>query len=164
MPPTAQFVPGLSGTSRRILAETRYDPATIATYSATATTFADLDATNMAVTFTAVGTEVLVTLEALVHCEDGGTILQWNLRDAAGDLAGTDHRMFGGAGSGGTADVADQKRVHLEHRVTGLTAGTAYTWKWGFAREAAAGGGTCRTYAGGVAGPAIMRVEHAPVG
>lgn len=131
-----------------MLAETIYAPASLATYDSASTSFADVDATNLTLTFTPTGSQALIHLEAVVF-STSSTEINWNLRDAGGDIAGTGRRM---------GLTIAQSRVGTWIRLTGLTPGAAKTVKWGFARKS--GSATCRMWAGDEAtnmGPAIMR-------
>ena len=110
------------------LAYTRYAPASLATYSINSTTYADADATNLTVTFTAPASgAVSVVQEALCHSA-ASSGQSWNVRDGSGDIAGTARSVH-------QLTNAMDARVRTAVRVTGLTPGTSYTWKWGFARH-----------------------------
>lgn len=131
-----------------ILGVTTYDPGSLATYTFTSSTPSDADATNLSVTFTAPASGAVdVHLEAV--CNTGsGTSLTWNLRTTGGaDVSGTDLRVCESTG---------QVRIHVTIPVSGLTAGASTTYRWGAARDT--GTGTCVFYAGGITGPATMRV------
>lgn len=141
-----------SGTIGTVLNVVQYGPATT-TYTRNTTSFADVDATNLHIPFTAPSSgKVVVDLEATVNV--GGVVTQyWNLRDSGGDVANTGIYVT---------------RATLLHRarasvlVTGLTPAQAYDWKWGFA---ASGAVTVTIYTGSAladGGPMTMRVTAVP--
>lgn len=135
------------GGSTVLLAVKQHRPTTTASYSTTSTTFADLDATNLAVTFTAPASgQVLVRLNAYA-ATGASTGLDWNLRDSSGDIANTGTATFSGA------SIEFRRTVTMV--ISGLTPGASYTWKWGQRRESGTGGAT--TYAG-LRFPAVMEV------
>ena len=150
MVPTA---PGNATSDAVLLASLQYFPATETGYPTTSPVFADLDATNLAITFVVPGSgAVIVRQEALTLPQTTG-YLSWNLRDAAGNVANTPVRVAGGG--------AQQLRSLASRKVTGLTPEATVTWKWGQARS---GSGTLQTYVGaadGEVGPAVMEVWSA---
>lgn len=96
------------------LATVIHSPA--ATYTTTSLSDVDVDATNLAVTFTAPANgKVDVTLESRVQ---GTNFLVWALREGTTTVASL------------TILNAIQARPRVTMRVTGLTPGTAYTYKW----------------------------------
>jgi hypothetical protein len=125
------------------------------TYSISSTTIADVDSTNMVITFVAPPSgEVLVRLSAYCDINNGGggTVLGgWGLRSGSTDIAGglvTRDPDGGGFRS-------------LDLNVMGLIPGTSYTYKWSHAVLTA--GATLRTFAGAGANPkddasAVMQV------
>lgn len=137
------------GGSSGLLAVTSYRPSA-GQVTTTSTSFVDVDATNLVITFTAPASgAVLVTLNALGR-GTGGDDLYWNLRDGSGDISGTDMLAITGS---------TRMRFSGLCRVTGLTPGNSYTWKWGFCTNNAAS--TAYFFRGGVYGPATMTVEAA---
>lgn len=140
-----------------VIAQTSYNPGTVQTVSTTSTTFADVDATNLTVTFVAPPSgEVLVTLTAVAGLVSAGsTALHWNLREGTADVAGTGMRVIYATGSANL-----QFGVAARFVVTGLTPGQEYTYKWGHAR--ATGSSLVQTIYGGDSGPATMIVEALP--
>lgn len=91
-------------------------------YVVTSTSFADIDATNLVVTFTAPASgNVLVRLCGRAAM-DVSALSYWNLRNASGDIAATSGLVT----SGTTVSTQSWATV-----VTGLTPSTSYTWKWG---------------------------------
>lgn len=131
---------------------TQYDPAVIATYTTTSATAVDVDAANLAVTFTAPPSgNVVVTLNAECNIADATSNQYWTLRDGSGVVAGVPRPAF----ILGESTAAE--RVTAMFKVTGLTPGTSYTWKWAFLRSGTSA--NCNLFAGGAAGPASMKVE-----
>lgn len=112
--------------------------------------FADLDATNLSVTFVAPPSgRVLVRLTAQANADIPGNDHLWNLRDASGDVAGSQMNACSSSNAYFSASPAV--------RMTGLTPGVSYTWKWGWAVRVTGGLGARIRY-GGYVGPAIMEV------
>lgn len=149
-------VPGVGGGSTGLLAVSQYAPATRALYTTASATFADVDATNMKVTFTAPASgNVLVRL-----CAYGDLALAnwyyWSLRESTSNL-GTPVLVFRGS-EGGYRSAA----IYL----TGLSAGS-HTLKWSHATDGT-GGQNGRVWAGAgnssgqESGPAVMEVWAAP--
>lgn len=135
-----------------LLAYTAYDPGTLANYTTTSTTFVDVNATNLAVTFTAPSSgKVLVRLTATCQISGSGATMDWSLRTGTTDLA-TNFRVAA------TVNV-EARSVPLI--ITGLTPGTSYTYKWSYRRTAAAGTNVT-IYAGAGAGAATMEVIALP--
>jgi hypothetical protein len=140
-----------------LLSRVVYDPGSLATYTTTSTTFADVDATNLTLpdfTVPASG-EVEVEVSAFAQAASG-TVLTINVRDGSGDIAASDARALQGV---------HLLRVDWVTRIDGLTPGTTATgWKLGFARKA--GTSTARLFAGdsavdGNIGPIIVKVKTA---
>ena len=121
------------------------------TYSTVSTTLADVDATNMAVTFTAPASgNILVRLTA--YCDQAGTseFGRWSLRESTSDIAGAGGSVIRAPDGGGTATVA--------FKLTGVTAG-AHTYKWSYKTTAATGAHRILVGAGGDdQPPAVMEV------
>lgn len=112
----------IPGSTAYLLASKTYAPATTADLTTTSTTPADVDATNLAVTFTAPASGVVdVVLEALVRVDTDGVALYWGLREGTTTL-----RQKQVTTRGGTTN----SRFTATFRVGGLTAGTSYTYKW----------------------------------
>lgn len=112
------------------------------TYSTTSATLADVDATNMAVTFTAPASgNVLVILSA--YCDitaTGSAFGRWSLREGSSDISGAGGSVTRGNGTSGD-DGYRTIRIHL----TGLSAGS-HTYKWSF--NVSVAGQTFRILAG----------------
>lgn len=143
-----------------ILAQTNYRPTnnTSMSVTATAVAMADVDATNLAVTFIAPPSgKVNVELEALCVPPATATLF-WGLREASALVADTPQYVG--------FDSMNLGRARVTCPVSGLTPGTSYTYKW----AAKVGSGTGTIYAGGDGtgsganpyGTAIMRVVAAP--
>ncbi len=117
------------------------------------TTFVDVDATNLTVTFVAPPSgQVLVKLSALCNFNNTGTAGTgyWGLRSGGSDVANSTIYMADST----TGDTA--RRCNGEVGIGGLTPGTTYTWKW--ACRKAAGTATIKVYSGPTFGNAIMEV------
>jgi hypothetical protein len=143
-----------------LLAAVSYNPATSVSVATTSTTFADIDATNLVLPFTVPPSgKVLVRMSAAVVTADL-VAMNWNLRDAGGDIAGTRAVVIRPAGG-------QRIRANTAIVVTGLTPGEAKSWKWGQARTTSTG--TCETLYGqtdisalGTPGAAVMEVYAIP--
>lgn len=136
------------GGSSSLLAVASYAVAT--DYTSSSSTFADVDATNWAVTFTPSGTAVLVRASAGMDVV-GGEALEINLRLGGSDVANTGERVLFDTGTS-----APQGRFHYGYRLTGLTAGVSVTYKIGFRNAAAPG--NVSVHSGSVWGPAVIEV------
>jgi hypothetical protein len=132
-----------------LLARSSYSPASLTTYNTT-TSLADIDATNMAVTFTAPpsGT-VEVELDAMTS---GGSVRHtWGLREGTADLVWQ-----------GISNDASVGRKVAKFVVSGMTPGSSHTFKWSQLGASTA----AATYAGLTSShywPAHMRVYGVPV-
>jgi hypothetical protein len=114
------------------LDEAIYDPAGTTVLSTTVTTSADVDATNLAVSFTVPASgEVEVDLEAHGDSGTAGVTYLWHLRDGSGEIADTGAVVT--RNNNGT-------RIHQTITVTGLTPGDVLAWKWGHKMGGAATG------------------------
>jgi hypothetical protein len=141
----------LLGTGGMLLGETFYNPVSTTTYNVGAnTSLVDVDATNLIVTFTAPASgKVDVILEALAFGVSGSSAYYWGIKDTGGTTWGALSEVNA---------VQEQRTSHTFH-VTGLTAGTAYTFKWEHAQSNVSG--TAKMTAGGTGGAASMRVYDA---
>lgn len=145
---TAKDFDGVGG-GTGLIGFTQYNPAVRAVQTRNSLTFADLDATNLVVAFVAPPSgRVMVRLSASAFVDTVQEHL-WNLRDSGGDIAGT--KVGASSVSNNFAGVT--RPIY----VTGLTPGTTYTWKWGWAVSALGGVGSRIQY-GDVTGPAVMEV------
>jgi hypothetical protein len=124
------------------------------TKSTNSATFVDADATNLAVTFIAPASgNVLVRLSGMADIGSDGTFALWNLRDTGGDIAAT---------AGGVTRLAQSHYASRPITITGLTPGTSYTYKWGFATSNVSHASRILIDDGtGVAPPAVMEVWSA---
>ncbi|HSX06738.1 MAG TPA: glycosyl hydrolase family 28-related protein [Candidatus Saccharimonadia bacterium] len=132
--------------SNPLLAVKTYNPASGVKLSTTANTitFQDVDATNLAITFTAPASgQVLVRLTGLVSRSGTSPTLDvfWNLRDTNGNISGTGGRIFTNTGLYIPAT--------LSQTVSSLTPGQSYTWKWGHRASAAGADWTADLRVGG---------------
>jgi hypothetical protein len=137
-----------------LIGRTVYYPAGDLSYSLTSTsaTLADVDATNLVVAFTAPPSgSVLVSAEFL-RTSPAGNQSYFGLRDVSGLVAGTVQY----SGHAPTAND-DLHRVRHTWPITGLTPGTAYSYK--LASKVSGGTGTLYYGLGaGTFGPIIMEV------
>lgn len=153
-------LPGGGGGSgvAEILAFHNYNPGTQADLTSTSTSFVDVDATNMAVTFTAPASgKVLIDISAATYV-GAGVGIDWALRVGSTDVAGTNHRIsYGSSGDRSTYST-------LRAVITGLVADSSYTYK--LAQRVGVGSGTVTTRVGGSArgnaGPAVFVVTALP--
>jgi uncharacterized protein (UPF0333 family) len=137
-----------------LLAVGLYAPSAQTIYSITGTSMADVDATNMIVTFTAPASgKILVRLNAFADETSVGEFY-WGLRESSSDISGSITRIIRETGS--------DRYVSMPIYLTGVSAGS-HTYKW----SAAVSTGTSRIIiqdgsATGKWGPAIMEVWSAP--
>lgn len=146
-----------------LLAVKQYAPATTTIFSTTSSTVADLDTTNLAITFTAPASgNVLVTLTGYADNSSNITQYFWLLRNTGGTII-TSATLGPNRDPNGVVQSGSMY-------VTGLTAGTSYTYRWA---HGITGGATGRMICGpGVTSstvsvtnmfmPAIMEVWSAP--
>lgn len=126
-----------------LLAVVAYDPGSSTGLSTTSTTYVDVSAANLVLPFSAPPSgKVLVRLSAAAWVS--ASSMQWNLRDAGGDVTNTEMYVTS------SLPAVSQSRAVL---VTGLTPGTAYSYKWGWKMNSAA---TANMTVGGADGPATM--------
>jgi hypothetical protein len=149
-----------------LLASHSYNPASQSATGTTSSTFADVDASNLAVSFTAPASgSVIVEVSATVYVAQGYAI-DWNLRSGSSDLIGTNKRMLyqgNATPSSGTITAADgSSAVTLRCKITGLTPGASLTYKLGHRRSIASGAAAAETRYGGTAageaGAALLTV------
>lgn len=140
----------LDGVPGVALASTIYNPGSTATLTTTSTTFADVDTTNAAVTFTVpMSGKVTVRVSTLIRNQTAGQTVKLNLRNGGVDIAGTGQSMTQESVAGRRQFVAD---------VSGLTAGTSVTLTLGWRVV----GGTGEISAGGTdVGPLRIDVSAA---
>lgn len=125
--------------------------------SSTSSTFADVDATNAAVTFTVPPSgKVLVEASACCRNDTADGSCHLNLREGSSDLAGTDMRMSAQASS----TTQDEVRGFYCAYITGLTPGASKTYKMGIARSGSTG--TAQLRGGPALGPLVIKVIAVP--
>jgi hypothetical protein len=139
-------------TAGHLLSRVVYDPGSLATYSTTSTSFADVDLPNLTLPDFVHPASGEVEVEVAAYGVAGaGTVLALNVRDGSGNIAGSDARYL-------QATIA---RVVWRIRISGLTPGAAATaWRLGFARTS--GSSSAQLFAGptagGDVGPIIIKV------
>lgn len=135
------------------LAAAVYNPGTGAALNTSSSSFADVHA-SLSCTFDAPASgEVWVMLQAMVAWAGVTSDYWWNLRDSGGNVAGT---------SNAVAYVVNDFYIAVTRhiRVTGLTPGNSYTWKWGH-RTSGTAGIQAGTFGTDDSRPAVMRVTAA---
>lgn len=142
------FPKNVGGTTS-LLARTVYNPAGQTQYSVTSTTLVDIDAVNLAITFT-VPTSGIVRIVLTARVVVGsGTELMWGLRSGTINIVGSD-----------VCYSNLEFRAVAIYYVTGLTPGDVLTYKWAQGRPI--GSNSAITRAGGdpfvSASQAIMEV------
>ena len=144
-----------SGGGAGLIARTVYNPAasdTTISVTSTSASLADVDATNLTITFTAPPSgKVHVCLEFL-RTSPSGNQFYVGLRDGSGLIANT--VQYSGHAPAANDDL---HRVRHSIPVEGLTAGTSYTYRM----AAKVSGGTGTIYCGtgsGTFGPVLMEV------
>jgi hypothetical protein len=140
---------GVSGGG--LLASKLYNPGSTTTLSTSSTTFVDVDATNLAVTFTAPSSgQVLVRLTAGRSASGTSPVQYWNVRSGGVDVAST---------GGVIATATNRSRASHAVVVTGLTVGSSYTYTWGHSITGTSPTSTLNV--GGTDGAAVMEVWSA---
>lgn len=98
--------------------------------AATSASFVDVDATNLAATFTVPASgAVLVRVTARINVANANSY-DWNLREGAADVAGTAQLVLY-HDAGGSIQI----RTTAVWKLTGLTPGASKTYKLGHARS-----------------------------
>lgn len=150
--------PRASYTPTSLLAYTSYNPGTKTTTSTTSTAGDDVDATNLAVTFTVPPSgRVLVRLSAPVVVNNNASGYWWSLRTTGGaNVTGTLRTVYSV-----TTGVSGPSVALV---VTGLTPGALETYRWG--HGVSTNNGSLRYGDDGTTsghyGPAVMEVWAAP--
>lgn len=152
----AEFGGAPSGASAP-LATTVYDPVADATFVIAGAALADVDAANLKLpdfVAPASGRALFVaSLWADLTSPASTTVLKLGVRDAVGDVAGSDVRAM--LGLSGAAQQFDRLSVRVP--IVGLVAGaTIAGWKLSAARST--GAGVINLYAGPTFGPAVLEV------
>jgi hypothetical protein len=138
--------------SSALLARTVYDPGSVATYTTSSATMADVDATNLSIAFTSPASGNIVVILAAFADKPTGGIGAWGLRESSSLVSGSEAKVLGVTG----AFLGNQRCIY-RNAFTGLSG--SKTWKWAYARETS---GSWSIYAGGDPGPAIMEVWALP--
>jgi len=139
----------LDGVPGVALATTSYNPGSLATLTTTSTTFADIDTTNAAVTFTVpLSGKVTVRASALIRNQTAGQAVKMNVRNGGSDVSGT--------GSSMTQESVAGRRLYITD-VTGLTPGASVTLTLGWRVV----GGTGEITAGGATDVGPLRIDVA---
>lgn len=151
--------PGTGGSTTEILATVSYNPATTATYGPfTTNAETDIDATNLAITFTAPSSgKVEVFLDGLFnYTQTSLSQGNWCLRSGTTLIASAIM-----SGNSVTASFSTgNARKSIAFKITGLTPGTSYTYKWAWRAFPSS---TLKMFAGGSdVGAAYMRVTALP--
>lgn len=134
-----------------VLASTTYNPAGNATPTTTSTTYVDVDATNILVSFRAPPSgKVRVTTSLYARNNTGGQVVKFNLREGSSDLTGTGQSV---------TDASTGARIAYEATVSGLVPGSVHTYKLGWR---AVGGTASCSYGGTDVGPVVMTVVALP--
>ena len=138
------------------LAVTQYDPSSTVAHSTTSATAVDIDASNLAVTFTVPASgAVLVSLNALFRQSSETWLGGWSLREGTSEVAAA-YSVMEGWTAAPTGVHQSNKRLTYRRKFTGLTPGASLTWKWA---AKTSGGMSTTTY--GLSGggqPAVMEV------
>lgn len=138
--------PSAGGTA--LLASKFHYPATLQNVATTSATWADVDATNLIVTFTAPTSGAVIVSLSATAVGAASTEINWGMRDGTTLIANSVGQM---SYSGG------QYRMTHRFLVSGLTPSTSYTWKWAHARLT--GGSTVNTLWGGAPGVGGALIE-----
>lgn len=126
----AVYPSDMGGAGTGILAYCTYAPS-FNQYSTTSGTAADVDSTNLKVTFTAPPSgSVMVHMNAYCQMYGSVTAGDWLLRDGSTTVTGSQRQMAYDASTAATFSTLNYQNI-----ITGLTAGTSYTWKWGWLRS-----------------------------
>jgi hypothetical protein len=139
--------PGTGGAAGALLAITIYRPGSSTFKSTTSTTSVDVDATNLAVTFTAPASGIVIARWSALAKGPTTVSYYWQVRD------GSTVKDWQRVCDNGT----DRRFYSVPFYVSGLTPTTSYTFKWGHAvdsgtGELAFGPGTTNI------GPGIMEI------
>lgn len=106
-----------------LLKAIHYAPAD-SNYSTTGTSFADVDATNLAVTFRVPASGMVMVVLSATSGGASSPQIFWNLRDSGGDITNSARWIH----QAGGAAVFMAMPIFM----SGLSAGTEVTWKWGW--------------------------------
>lgn len=143
-------------TTSGVLARKSYSPTAKVVLSTTSTAPVDLDATNLAVTFTVPLSGAVVVILDAVRTTGSSTTYTWCLRQGTSVVAGS------AGGVGYNIQTADRTSLHTV--ITGLTPSAVVTWKWAHMLSFGTGnswieaGGDPTVSTAGAPGPATMLV------
>lgn len=142
VPPTGGGGGGGSGS----LEYKAHNPSTREDYATSSTSVADVDATDLAVTFTVPASGAVAVILAALGGVTASNML-WLLREGTTEVPGSRVQM---------STVGNLRLCTGPIIITGLTPDAVLTWKWAWLMG---GAGTGRIYAGGNAGQATMDVQ-----
>jgi hypothetical protein len=129
-----------------IIGLTVYNPTATDT-AISGTTQADVDATNLIVTFTAPASgNVLVRLHCKAYAENASARLRWGIRESSTDVIGPVEVLADGT-------AGPEIILTRSFYITGASAGS-HTYKWAASRA----GANCNMRYGGLYGQAVMEV------
>lgn len=142
-----------------IIAYKEHNPASATSYTSGTAGPTDVDATNLAITFTVPTSGIVVViLEALTRVSNTSTQAMWSLRSGTTNIVGSNRTVLSQAGS------TESFRIRTAIRVAGLTPGASLTYKWAYRSSTATSNIYCGTeasdeFAGSFDyGPATMEV------
>lgn len=125
----------------RVIAAHHYNPGTLTLTAVNATTDADVDATNLAITFTVPASGVVIAEWSMLAVvvpptTSGSTAMYGTWRESSSSVTGSRARVF--LMANGDKDL----QAHVIHgaRITGLTPGDVKTWKVGAWKVVGSGG------------------------
>jgi hypothetical protein len=136
----------------RLLARTTYNPGSLTNSTVSNNTLTDMDATNLAVTFTAPASGAVVAQVSVRSYSSGGgnAAHQLGFRSGSSTVTGSTQELCYWP-SGGEFAVRNAYRCVI----TGLTAGSSYTWKLAHANSTNSGKDVYAQYGGAVGAAAI---------
>jgi hypothetical protein len=135
------------------LGVTRYAPSSIQIYSITGTSLADVDSTNLAVTFTAPASgNILVRLCAYADETTNGEFY-WGIRESTTNVTGSIGRII--------RTTTDAGFVTYSFYLPGISAGS-HTYKWSAAVSTGTGRIIMQDGTAGTWAPGLMEVWAAP--
>lgn len=127
-----------------ILGSSSYNPGVAVTPAAPQGAFGFVDSTNLTVTFVAPSSGIVIGVLTARCYSSTGDWVHWGVHNGTSDVTGSDAQCS-----------PSNNRISHRFRVTGLTPGQSYTWKW---RHYVEGTGAGSTVHGGSSGPAVMEV------
>lgn len=131
---------------------TVYDPVGTTTFTNATTSYADLDAVNLSVSFVVPSTgKVIVRLTALVETEATNKAY-WGLREGSSNVVGSGQVVWR------AANATPYARITAVIPIADLTPGDTKTWKWSAKSSTT---DDVYTFGGGGEGPMVMEVHAA---